>query len=224
MKSAWAILRRYPLTAVLLPVIVGLQVATEVRPGIHAALLPHLALNWPELIRLQFHRVLTSTIIQPTAGIAGPFGLLGAVALPLAEWRAGSRLTLIAFVVGDALSTLPILSGLRLLDALGLKETSRWTDALDCGSSSAFVAVAAFFAMSAPKAWRWPLLGTLAAVLAARVGLVHHLADYQHVLAGAVGVLLWLMSRPRGFAGPAARPNAGCGGTGDVGAGSRSDR
>ncbi|MEP7215685.1 MAG: phosphatidylglycerol lysyltransferase domain-containing protein [Anaerolineaceae bacterium] len=189
-SSIPGVVRRYPFSIGIATIVIGFQVITIFWPALHDSGIAHLGLNWPALKRGEIYRVLTSLLIQPSSGIAGPFGVLGILGVPLAERLAGTKVTAAVFFFGDAFATVAILAGLRIVDVAGFKDTSTWTDRLDVGSSSAVLATLALIGIAAPRRWGLPLLGFLAAALVLRLALVGHFADYQHALSAVIGALL----------------------------------
>lgn len=170
-------------------VIVGLQVATALDPGLHAWLTAHFGVDWDTFQRGQWYRLAVSPLFQHGPGFSGLNQYL-VLLLPALEWRAGSRMTLAVFWLGDWLSTVPILVLLRVAGewragALAAAET------LDSGSSSALFAVTAALVWVAPRWWLRAMgIAGLFGFLACRVVCYGKEFDWQHLLAAGVGIVV----------------------------------
>lgn len=180
-----AFLRRFPVSILVLSAILALQGATAAFAGLHPWLTRHFGVDWQTTASGQAYRFLVSPYFQHSPGFGGVNQVL-ILFVPLLEWRAGSRLTLAVFMLGDWFSTIPTLVVLRIAGTWSASAMAA-ANTLDSGSSSAALAVVAALAASLP--WR-PLraagLAVLFGVLTGRVFLYGHEYDYQHLIAAGV--------------------------------------
>ncbi len=180
-----AVARRFPFSLALFAVSLWFMLSTAVEPEIHGQLLRHFGLAWRDLLRFQWWRVATSPLVQTGSGLAWGNVVLLAVLPPLAEWRLGSRRSVVVFALSDWLSTLPVLLGVRLAAALGSDAAARTLLVRDGGSSSGTWGLAAALAWRlSGKRWRWPMIGALLAYQVVFMVWRHRLFDVQH--AGAI--------------------------------------
>jgi hypothetical protein len=136
------------------------------------------------------YRILTSAFLQSRAGfVAGIVILLGF--LPLAEHRVGSMVATSAFFLGDWVSSLIVMIGLRLVTAVGSAGTTAATHALahqDSGSSAGLYACGAAAVSSfGERRWRLVLGLVLIADLVIEGAVTRSLASVQHPVAVVVG-------------------------------------
>lgn len=188
--------RRFAVSLILLTIIVGLQVATARDAGLHAWLTVRFGVDWDTFQRGQWYRFAVSPLFQHGPGFSGVNQYL-ILLVPVLEWRTGSRLTLAVFWLGDWLSTIPTLVLLRLVGEWRSAALAA-ADTLDSGSSSALFAVAAALVWTAPRWWLRAMgVAGLFGFLAYRVAFYSKEFDWQHLLAGCVGVAVIAIARRR---------------------------
>lgn len=197
--------RGWPLFSVVaVSIILGLQAASSLDHGLQRWLFGHFAVTWRTTAAFEWHRFIVSPFIQDHPGFVRIVPYL-VVALPACEWLYGLRRTIAVFLLGDLLSTVPVLIAFRLAAEFGSAAAERAMDRPDSGSSSALIACTAATAVALPRNVRAVLLVAGASFLAARLILSARLYDYQHVIAAAVGLGLALAwTWPRGRSDPSA--------------------
>jgi hypothetical protein len=180
--------RALPLSSVLCTVVVGLMVVTQIRPTTHHTLQRWFATSWERLRAGELWRVFTSTFVQGGPGlVAGVLVLL--VLVPIAEARTGSAVTALAFFLGDWVSSIVALIGVRVGAALGSGTAAHVLVHLDSGTSAACYSCAgALLASMHPGRWRRALCAALLADLTIEGAVTHMLAEIQHPLAVLVGI------------------------------------
>jgi hypothetical protein len=171
--------------------ILWFMLVTQVEPEAHQLLVRQLGLRWADLLHLQFWRLATSQLLQTKPGLAwGNIALLLPV-LPLAERRLGSRRAVVVFFLGDWLSTVPVLVGLRVLAALGDGTAERTLRLRDGGSSSGAWALATAVAIGLPKGrWHMAAIAFVVGFNAIAAAVQHEVVDVQHALAIVAAVVL----------------------------------
>lgn len=189
-----AVVRRFAVSLTIMGIVVGLQAATALDAGLHPWLTEHFGVDWETFRQGQWYRFAVSPLFQHSPGFGGLNQFL-ILLVPVLEWRAGPRLTLAVFALGDWLSTIPALVFLRVAGEWNATAMAA-ANTLDSGSSSASIAVAAALAVLVPQ--RSLRIGCLAALFGAlilRVLLYGNEYDWQHLLAGCVGAALTVVAR-----------------------------
>jgi hypothetical protein len=169
-------------------VIVGLQLAGSIDHASYLFLQQHFALAWPDLARLEVHRIMVSPLIQTSAGFSPTVTGLVIVAIPLAELRGGAIGLGLAFFGSDWLSTIPILLLLKLAGDFGNDSAAALAARPDSGSSSGGFGCLAFACVTLPLRWRVAGLGGFAVYFAVRLTGWHELSDFQHLAATLLGL------------------------------------
>jgi hypothetical protein len=171
---------RWPVTALLTAVIVGLLVAGEAGLGV-----ARVGITWPALADGEVWRIPVSALVQEDVG--GWAILLLVPCLGLAEHRFGSWAALLVFFGVDALSTVPVLAALHLVGGVGGAQAARLAGEPNVGSSAGLVgALGAWVAARPPRTrWRW-VLG-LAGALVVGMAIDPELAGVQHAIAAVIG-------------------------------------
>ena len=196
-RRALAQVRRRPVTAVFLLLMLWLELASTYDPAVHRQLLAAAGSSWELLTRGQLWRLVTSPVVQSIPGLAWLNLLLGLTAFTLAERRYGSRWTAVGFFAGDLIGSVPVLLAVRVLAGLGSPAAQAELHALDGGSSAGTWALLAAVAWSLPtRRWRRAGVGLVAAVLLTTLGTRPDMANVQH-LASAGGMLALLATRAR---------------------------
>lgn len=218
-RGPWAraapVARRAPFTLALFGVVLWFMAVTAAEPRVHEQLVRHFGLAWRDLLHLQWWRLGTSPLVQTSAGFVWGNVALLVVLLPLAEWRLGSRRSIVVFALGDWLSTVPVLVGVRVAAALGSGDATRVLAERDGGSSSGAWALAAALTWSIPGARRrrWIAVGAVLGYQLVLLAVRRDLVDLQHAGAVVAGWLVsvaaarpgwWRVGRRAGGAPPAA--------------------
>jgi hypothetical protein len=189
--------RRFRASVVICLLVVVPMVATVAAPGVHTRLRASLGSSWDLLAKGEVWRLFTSTFVQSGPGfVAGIVVLVWLV--PLAEWRVGARVTVLAFLLGDWVSSLLVLAGARGAAALGSDVASHVVSHLDSGASAACYACAGAFVISFPAGrLRAVLIGVVVSDLVLEAVITHMLAEIQHPIAVVVGMtIVGIASRP----------------------------
>ena len=186
---ARAIARRVPFTLATVTVMLWLMTATAIDPDGHRSLLRLFGLGWHDVVHLQLWRLPTAQLLQTRSGYAWANVALAFVALPVAEWRLGTRRSIALFCFCDWTTTVLVLVGARVIAALGDAGAARVIAMRDAGPSAGAWALvmATTFTFSNQHWRRW----TTGAALAFLVGaLVFHrrLFDVQHLLAALLAL------------------------------------
>ena len=196
-RRVLAQVRRRPVTALFLGLMLWLELASAYDPAVHRQLLAAAGSSWELLTRGQLWRLVTSPVVQSSPGLAWLNLLLGLTAFSLAEARWGSRWTAVGFFAGDLIGSIPVLLAVRVLAGLGSPAAQAELHALDGGSSAGTWALLAAVAWSLPTGrWRRAGVGLVAVVLLTTLGIRPDLANVQH-LASASGMLALLAARAR---------------------------
>ncbi len=181
----------------MLALVLAPQVASEVRPGLHAWLIAHWALTW-DLGWREPWRLVLSPLVQPRPGLVGTEWLFALAVVPASAWRWPARLLPVGFWGADAAGTWPTLLGVRIA-AEWSDHAARLLEAPDAGSSSGL------FGLALMAAWRLPPVPSAGAVagivvfVAGRLAVFHRLFDLEHALAvSAVMLFLWARQGPPG--------------------------
>ena len=189
-----AMFRRFPVSLAIVGIVVALQAATALDAGLHPWLTEHFGVDWETFRQGQWYRFVVSPLFQHGPGFSG-FNQFLILLVPALEWRAGSRLTLAVFALGDWLSTIPTLVFLRIAGEWNGAAMAA-ADTLDSGSSSASFAVAAALAALVPhRRIRTSCIAGLFGILIIRVAVYGNEYDWQHLLAGCVGATLAMVAR-----------------------------
>lgn len=178
---------QYPLSTVVLFGVVALGVWTTGRPKRLQNLKQMFGFGWSDLVALRLYRLPTAIFIQTQPGIRGTIGLLLLV-IPLAEWRLGSMRATIVLFVGDWVSTVAVLCGLRLLAATNRPWAMVEAVARDGGTSSAVHALAAAAILTMPVKRTRRMFGSLLAIEVIGLMIVTpELFGVQHGVASLAG-------------------------------------
>ena len=178
------VVQRLPATLCLGALVIWFMAATNGSPVLHDELLRHIGLAWRDLKHLQFWRLPTSQLAETTAGFVWSNVALLLIILPIAEWRLGTRRTVLVFFLGDWASTLITLIALRLVSPW-----SPWAAHIltvrDAGPSSGAWALVITVALTLhPPRARRILSITLMAFLVTTMVVHGRLFDVQHLLSG----------------------------------------
>lgn len=210
-------IRRLPAAALgvaLALLVVGLAML-PLTPKEHAGWVARIGFDLDALRALRVWTMPLATLLQADPGLGAHFFfLLGASTLTVAvvEVRAGWRLALAAFFVGDWIASLVSLAVLGVLTAFGSGRASALLHTPDTGSSAAATGALAVAALLYRGRARFLLVGALAAWLL--YGLFRFRPEITLVhVGGAVGgaavFVAWRRlsraSRPHDVAAPSAR-------------------
>ena len=201
-------LQRFPFSAALIGVVVWLMSVTAIDAGSYRPMLRNLGLRWDDLLHLQLWRLATSQLIQHRPGLVWSIVALALVAAPIAEWRIGTRRSIVTFFICDWVSTITVLVGARLFQAsshaAALSVATR-----DAGSSSGGWALAVVTACSL-RSRRWRAIALVAMVGFLLIALVteRRLFDIQHFVSAMAALCCggwWFRARHSSRA-PAEQP------------------
>lgn len=203
------VVTRLPATLCLGGLVIWFMAATNGSPSLHHELLRHIGLSWRDLTHLQLWRLPTSQLAETTAGFVWSNVALLMLILPIAEWRLGTRRTVLVFFLGDWASTLITLVALRFVSPW-----SSWAAHIlvvrDAGPSAGAWALVITVALTLrPARVRRVLTTALMTFLVATMILHGRLYDVQHLLsacAAAAGVALVNARRNRRKDTTARRP------------------
>ena len=180
-------LGRFPTSLILGGLVVALMAATVQAPGVHAHLRSWFGSSWYRWRDGQIWRLFTSTFVQSGHGFVGGIAVLLWL-VPLAEWRVGSRLTAMVFLLGDWVSTLTVVLGARVVAAFGSGTAAHVLAHLDSGASAACYACGGAFVWSFPYGRLGnALVAVLLVDLVVEAAVTHMLAEIQHPIAVVVG-------------------------------------
>ncbi len=178
---------RYPLSICVVIVVLGLGLWTTGKPRRLADLKRTFGFGWSDLVSLRLYRLPTAIFIQTQPGVRGTIGLL-LVVIPIAEWRLGSPRATIVLFLGDWVSTVSVLCGLRLFAAAGRPWAMLEAVARDGGTSSAVHALAAAAVLTIRTQCTRRILGAMIALeVVGLLALRPQLFDVQHGLAALTG-------------------------------------
>ncbi|MEV4512634.1 phosphatidylglycerol lysyltransferase domain-containing protein [Dactylosporangium sp. NPDC049525] len=186
-----ALLRRFPVTVAFFLLQAWIMTATAAGPVLHAQLIRHFGLAWPDLVHGQFWRLVSAPLIQTGPGWVWSNIMLIIAFVPAAEWRLGSRRALITFFCGDLAATVSVLLTLRLTAAAGSTAAAQAILARDAGSSAGCWALAAALAWSLPGQARTVAVTAVLVVLGAETVAHQRLFDFQHLAAAVFTVLAY---------------------------------
>ncbi len=165
-------------------------------PDQHEHVLNTLGLAWPDLVHAPY-RLATALFVQTQPGIRPTIGLL-LVVVPVAEWRLGSRRTLLTMFGGDWTATLLSLVALRIAAASNSAWAHTALSRRDGGISAATHALLAAVVFSArPSRWRTLGIAVIGAWILQRLVFGHQVFDAQHAIASVVGAVLGWRFRGR---------------------------
>ncbi|MFC5004638.1 bifunctional lysylphosphatidylglycerol flippase/synthetase MprF [Dactylosporangium cerinum] len=182
------LLRRMPVTTAFLLLQAWVMTATALDPDTHGQLIRHFGLAWRDLQNGLVWRLVSSPLIQTEPGWVWSVVWLLLAFLPLAEWRLGSRRTVLIFFAADAVATLSVLLTLRLAAATGSTGAARLITERDAGSSAGSWALAAAVAWSLPGRARLLAVAGVLATLGVAVVTHRRLFDVEHLIAALVTV------------------------------------
>lgn len=192
--------RRFPASIGLGAVLLWLMAATAGDAAFHQTLVARFALSWPALTALELWRIPSSVLVQEDVGLRWSIIVLMA-ALPLAEMRLGWRLTVVLFVVSDAVSSIGTLLALQTLGGLGVGEARDLAAEPNLGSSTGLIALLVGAATTLDAGRRRAMaLAAVGVVIAAGLLVERDLASLQHLIGAAAGGALALLARRRGAA------------------------
>jgi hypothetical protein len=181
----------YPATLLIGGLIVSMMAVTVGSNERYHRLSGQLKSSWWLLHGSGFYRLFTSAFLQSRAGFVVGIVLLLPL-LPLAEHKAGSAVAAAAFFLGDWVSSLSVMVGLRLMVALDSPGRSTAVHALahaDSGASAGLYACGAAFVWSlTDRRWKIALGAALVTDLAIEAVVTHSLASVQHPIAVGIGI------------------------------------
>ena len=154
----------------------------------HVRLVQLFALNWNDLVDLQWYRILTSPLVQTKEHFDWTILLLLTAFVPWYEMLEGSSRAVAVFFFGDALSTLAALIVFRVLATLGDGKALLWTVERDSGASSGCFASLGALAVALHGWQRVAVLAIGLGIHVVRLVVRHHEADYQHLAAWLTGI------------------------------------
>jgi phosphatidylglycerol lysyltransferase len=200
-----AVLHRFPVSAAFGTLQLWIMAGTALDPRLHTMLLRHFGLAWRDLARGQVWRLVTGPLIQAAPGFVWSNLLLLVVIMPVAEWRLGSRRVPVIFLIGDWISTLPVLIALRLAAAAGIGGAAAIMATRDAGSSSGAWALAAAVLCTLPSGRiRHTALAAMLTGMAVVLAIYRRMFDLQHLLSAA-GTIILLHATRTAAAGDRAR-------------------
>ena len=164
--------------------------ATAVDRDGYPTLLRLLGLGWHDVVHVQLWRLPTAQLLQTRPGFVWANVALCFAALPVAEWRLGTRVTMALFFACDWISSITVLVGARVVAALGNVDATRVIRTRDAGPSAGAWALVIVTALSSPSRVlrRWTAGAALSFLLGALV-LHRRLFDVQHAMAGLLALL-----------------------------------
>ena len=185
--TPWHRLARYPLSICTVTIVGALGLWTTGRPHRVTDLKQMFGFGWSDLVSLRLYRLPTAIFIQTQPGVRGTIGLL-LIIIPIAEWRLGSRLATNVLFLGDWVSTVLVLCGLRLFAATGRSWAMVEAVSRDGGTSSAVHALAAASVLTIRTKRTRQILGAMIALeVLGLLALRPQLYDVQHGLAALTG-------------------------------------
>jgi phosphatidylglycerol lysyltransferase len=186
---ALAMARRFPVTLSIGLLVVWIMAATRLDPAFHHVLERHFGLSFVALQHLQFWRLPTAELIQTSAGFRWANIALLSVSLPFAEWRLGSRRSILVFFVCDWISSLATYGCMTVFAAMGSSVAHQILIERDSGSSAGAWALATAGALSLtdPRRRR-SAVASIFVFLGGALLIFHRLFDLQHLLAALVAV------------------------------------
>ena len=178
---------RYPLSICTITIVVALGLWTTGKPRRLTDLKQMFGFGWGDLVSIRLYRLPTAIFIQTQPGVRGTIGLL-LIIIPIAEWRLGSRRATTVLFLGDWVSTVLVLFGLRLIAASGRSWAMVEAVSRDGGTSSAVHALAAASVLTICTKRTRRILGALIALeVLGLLALRPQLYDVQHGLSALTG-------------------------------------
>lgn len=201
-RSTWGrvrwIARTFPVSLAVGGLIIWLMTVTAIDRDSYVGFKRHFGLGWHDLVRLHLWRLPTSQLIQTRAGYVWANVALCLVSLPIAEWVVKSRRTIVTFFIGDWVSTIPVLIGVRLAAAAGSASALDVIGHRDSGPSAGAWALVATVAMSLDNrvARRACTTATFAFLIGALI-INRRLFDVQHLVSVIAVTSFWWAARRR---------------------------
>ena len=191
---ALAFARRFPVTLSIGLVVCWIMAATRLDPSFHHVLERHLGLSFLDLGHLQLWRLPAAELIQTRAGFRWANIALLSVSLPFAEWRLGSRRSIVVFFLCDWVSSLMTYGCMVVFAAAGSVGAHQILIERDSGSSAGAWALATAGALSlTDPRWRRLAVGSVFVFLGGALVIFHRLFDLQHLLAALTAVTLTMV-------------------------------
>lgn len=189
-----AALRHFPVSLIVAALVLAIGFGPGRTATSHLRLTAHFGLRWADLAH-QPWRLATALFVQTKPGVRPTIALLLAM-FPLVERRIGSRLTMVAMLFGDWISTIGVMLGLRIAAA----NHSNWAAAelalRDGGISSGLHAVtAAAIAASRPSRGRCAAGAITLIWMVQRLVWGRQLFDIQHAAAALIGAGIGVAAR-----------------------------
>ncbi len=183
-----AVARRLPATLTLSGLVLWFMAITQRTPALHPQLLRDLGLAWRDLLRLQVWRLPTSQLIETSPGFIISNIALFLIAMPVGEWRLGTRRAVGVFFLCDWVSTLLTLGGLRV-GSWWSPMAAHLLTVRDGGPSAGAWALAISIGVSfAHPRVRAAAVGAMFTFLGAAAVFHHRLFDFQHLIAALCAV------------------------------------
>ncbi|MGB3306050.1 MAG: hypothetical protein WBA63_07680 [Thermomicrobiales bacterium] len=197
--SPLGLLKTFPATILIVSLVVCIQMATNGHtPAEQYPLLTRFGFDWEMLARGRIWHIFTGTLIQSKPGFHYSMVIVVVTAAAVLELLAGSRWTLAVFFVGDWVSSILGVLGLRLLSAWGMAEATSLLTLPDAGSSGAAHVAYAVAATLLPTRVAIALYGLTLGVTIVLLWEQELAAAVTHLcavlLGGAFG---WFYLRPR---------------------------
>ena len=183
--------RRYPVTSAIGTLLIWFGLVAAASRRSERLLVRYLGLRPRDLARLEWWRLPASQLL-PSAHWTAVFGIAATIAaLAIGERRLGSRMTVVAFFVGDWLSTLPVMAGGVIIHS-STGRLANLVNQRDGGASSGrwALAIVIILALTHPVLRRVLIVGS-AVLLVGELAWSHDLAAVQHVVAAVAAVGLW---------------------------------
>ena len=188
-RAAIAAGRRVPFTIFVTSVTVAVELSTAFDRDGFDRIRRSLQYNWADIFdHLQLYRTATALFVQDGPGLR--IGIVFLVPfLAFGEFLLRTRKAILAFFVGDLVSTFVVLLASRILSAFGSSSAERFLLERDGGVSSAMFAVIGGAATALPsRMLRWGAAATLILYFTVSGMLEQHPYSVQHPLAALVGI------------------------------------
>ena len=181
--------RRLPFTLAVESVTLWLMTATAIDRDGHPAMFRLFGLGWHDLVHLQVWRLGTALMMQTRPGFRWANVALCFVALPVAEWRLGTRRTIAYFCGCDWIASILVFIGARIASSSGNATAIEIITTRDAGPSAGAWAlvIATTLSFTDPRMRRWTT-GAAFTFLTGAVVFHHRLFDIQHLLAALVAL------------------------------------
>jgi phosphatidylglycerol lysyltransferase len=181
--------RRLPFTVAVESVTLWLMAATAIDRDGHPALFRLFGLGWHDLVHLQVWRLATALMMQTRPGFRWANVALCFLALPVAEWRLGTRRTIAYFCGCDWIASTFVFIGARIASSSGNATAIEIITTRDAGPSAGAWAlvIATTLSFTNPRIRRWTT-GAAFAFLTGAAVFHHRLFDLQHLLAALVAL------------------------------------